>query len=50
MQRIAKEMEVFRFAVAKTETLLEKNIHMEDFMLRIFREVETSFMTTIDSP
>ena len=41
-------MEVFKFAVAKVETILEKNIHMEGFMLRIFREVETSFVTTAE--
>ena len=45
-QRMAQEVEVFRFAIAKLATLLDKNIHMESFMLRVFREVETSFVTT----
>lgn len=42
------EQQVYRFAVAKLETLLEKNIHMDSFLLRVFREVETSFVTTTD--
>ena len=46
MQRMAQEVEVFRFAIAKLGTLLEKNIDMEVFMLRVFREVETSFVVT----
>jgi len=49
-QRMASEIEVFRFAAAKLETVLEKNIHMETFVLRVFRDVETTYVTTNDSP
>lgn len=45
-QRLASELEVFGFAVAKLETLLEKNTHMEGFILRVFREIETAYVTT----
>ena len=45
-QRLAQEIEVFRFAIAKLTTLLDKNVHMESFILRAFRDVETSFVTT----
>jgi len=48
--RVAAEFEVFRFAIAKLETLLDKNAHMERFVFRVFREVETSFVTTIEQP
>ena len=41
-------MQVFQYAVAKIETLLSKNVFVEAFMLRVFREVETSFVTTAD--
>lgn len=47
-QRVAAEMQVFNFAIAKVETLIAKNIHMESFMLRLFRDVETSYVTTAD--
>ena len=48
-QRVAAEMQVFNFAIAKVETLIAKNVHMESFMLRLFRDVETSYVTTADT-
>ena len=48
-ERITTEMEVFRFAAAKLGTVLEKNVHMESFILKVFRDVETAFVTTNDS-
>ena len=47
-QRVYAEITVFNFAIAKVETLLGRNIHMESFMLRVFRDVETSYVTTTD--
>ena len=41
-------MQVFNFAIAKVETLIAQNVHMESFMLRLFRDVETSYVTTAD--
>ena len=37
---------MFRFAIAKLTTLIDKNVHIESFILRAFRDVETSFVTT----
>lgn len=48
--RISTEFEVFRFAIAKVETILDKNAHMHRFIFRLFREVETSFVTTAEQP
>jgi len=41
---------VFQYASAKIETLLEKNAQMERFIFRVFREVETPYVTTPEQP
>ena len=49
-QRLQNEFQVFGYATAKIETLLDKNAHMERFIFRVFREVETSYVTTAEQP
>ena len=48
-QRVNSEIEVFGYAMARLEQLVNQNPHMQDFILRVFRSVETTFVTTTEN-